>query len=250
MSSPHVSPRPPSPAPAATSCPTHSVAASLSSSSLSPAAAPFFPSGLSKAQQWKDASPSVDTSEDPPSPPARPFYRDVVASRPAPVKKPPPLSQQPRQLASVVGFCSFPCPKDDGGWQRVEGRRARHRRLRQSRPCRRGFPEDLRGKCFNCLSSGHRAATCRRPTCCFRCSEPGHRSSKCPRRLAASRQPRFPTRQQRRVAWRPTPAQRAAPSPQRMAGNHPPLCRASGAPGVGGGRRLLVHVVLRLRPLC
>jgi hypothetical protein len=100
---------------------------------------PFFPSGRSKAQRWEDSSPPTAGSEEPPSPPPRPSYRDVVASRPALVErasspakaKPPPC----RALTSIVGLCfsSLSKAKSDG-WIKVESRRARRRRLLQVRP--------------------------------------------------------------------------------------------------------------------
>jgi hypothetical protein len=139
--------------------------------------------------------------------------------------------QQSRQLASVVGFYSISSPRDDGVWQRVEGRHAHCGRFRQSHPHRRCFPEDLCSKFFNCFSSGHCAAMCHRPTCYFRCSEHGHRSSDSPCRLAVSRQPRLLAR---RVAWHPTPTpdQRTAPSPPDAARQPPPLFAASVVPQV------------------
>jgi hypothetical protein len=40
-------------------------------------------------------------------------------------------------------------------------------------------PADLRGKCFNCFSTAHRAAECRSRSRCFVCRELGHRSYNC-----------------------------------------------------------------------
>jgi hypothetical protein len=148
-------------------------------------AAPFFPSGRSKAQRWEDASPSAASSEGHPSSPQRPSFQDVMIGQPAPVEQGPAQESLPRRLVSVIDHSSLSFPKADGEWHKVVRRRARWRRLRQDRPPRWRFPEDLRGNCFSCFSGNCQAAKCRRPTCCF---EPGHRSCDCPRRLAALRQ--------------------------------------------------------------
>jgi hypothetical protein len=134
----------------------------------------FLPVRPPKAQRWEDSSPSAAGSEGPPSPPPRPSYRDVVASRPILVERgPPPAKTKPsscRVLTSVVGHCSISLLKtNDDGWHKVESRRAHRRRLPRSHAHCQRFSEDLQGKCFNCLSVDHRAASCRRPTCCFRC---------------------------------------------------------------------------------
>ncbi|CAN6299747.1 unnamed protein product [Urochloa humidicola] len=65
---------------------------------------------------------------------------------------------------------------DADGWSKVKGR---HRQCRERvgwalRP-HRPVPTDLRGKCFNCFSLEHRAATCKSMTRCFRCQALGHR---------------------------------------------------------------------------
>jgi hypothetical protein len=59
-----------------------------------------------------------------------------------------------------------------------EGRSASHRPLRH-------IPADLHGKCFNCLSSAHRVATCKLPQRCLRCKGLRHvaRDCKQPRRM-------------------------------------------------------------------
>jgi hypothetical protein len=197
---PHGAPPPSSPTPAATQALAATPAsppAPRTTSTMSPSATPFFPLGRSKAQRWKDSSPSMVGLEGPPSPPLHPSYRDVVASRPVLVERsPPPAKSKPsscRVLTSVVGHCSISLPKTkDDGWHKVENRHARRRRLLESRALRRRFPEDLLGKCSNCLSVNHRVASCRRPTYCFRCFEPGHRSYACPWRLATSRLQRPP----------------------------------------------------------
>jgi hypothetical protein len=161
------------PALAATSPSLSPAPRSTTSSSLSLAVEPFFPSSRSKAQRWEDASLDGRVSPVP-----RPSYKDIVASRSVPLEQ-HPSPPKPRALALVIGCCSISLSKSVGGWQRVDSRRTRCRRLCQPRPARRHFLEDLRGKCFNCLSFGHRAAKCCRPTCCFCCSEPGHRYYEC-----------------------------------------------------------------------
>jgi hypothetical protein len=76
-------------------------------------------------------------------------------------------------------------PSDTEGWIKVEtrwSRRSRHRLAERPRPPlpRRPVPQDLRGRCFNCLATSHRATACRRPSCCLRCRRPGHRVAECP----------------------------------------------------------------------
>jgi hypothetical protein len=90
---------------------------------------------------------------------------------------------------------------DGVGWIRVEGRRARRATAGAPKPLPRPVPVDLRGKCFNCFSSSHRAAACRRPghrslVRCFSCRRPGHRALSCPSR----RSPLSPSRPAR--VWR------------------------------------------------
>jgi hypothetical protein len=187
-------------------------------------AAPFFPSGRSKAQWWEDASPSAASSEGRPSPPQRPSFRDVVIGQPAPVEQGLTRESPPQRLVLVIGHSLLSFPKAGGEWHQVVSRRVRRRRLLQDRPPRRRFPEHLRGKCINCFSGNHRAAGCCRPTCCFRCFEPGHHSCDCPRRLTALRQHRFPPRWHRRVAWCPAaaPPQMTATPPSEADRRPPP----------------------------
>jgi hypothetical protein len=83
------------------------------------------------------------------------------------------------------------------GWIKVEGRRARRATAGTSKPLPRPVPVDLRGKCFNCFSSSHRAAACRSLVRCFSCRRPGHRALSCPSR----RSPLSPSRPAR--VWRP-----------------------------------------------
>ena len=93
-----------------------------------------------------------------PRPPHRPKF--AVVQRPGTVRRPVP---------------------DREGWVRVEPRR---RQLPPSPPSRRSIPEDLRGRCFNCLASSHRAADCRRSVRCFKCWGFGHRAVQCKVRAA------------------------------------------------------------------
>jgi hypothetical protein len=44
---------------------------------------------------------------------------------------------------------------------------------------RRWSRVDLRGRCYNCLSTSHLVASCRRPTRCLRCFSFGHWAAKC-----------------------------------------------------------------------
>lgn len=88
---------------------------------------------------------------------------------------------------------------DTDGWQRYESRRARKQRLRESSRPRRPVPEDLRGRCFNCFSSSHRAAACRAEPRCFKCRrDRASRFSLCgaqedPALCGASQAPRLAT---------------------------------------------------------
>jgi hypothetical protein len=82
--------------------------------------------------------------------------------------------------------------RDVGGWVTVVRRRSN---TLKSLP--RPVPVDLRGRCFNCFSSEHRAAVCRNRVRCFFCRLPGHRVGECPRRRT---DPPFPGRS---LVWRP-----------------------------------------------
>ena len=68
------------------------------------------------------------------------------------------------------------------GWLTMEGRHARQERRWRERPPRWPVPADLRGCCFNCFSSSHRAG-CRSKPRCFTYLNLGHISSACPTRL-------------------------------------------------------------------
>jgi hypothetical protein len=130
--------------------PTSPPSASRTTTTLSPAAAPFFPSGHSKGQRWEDSSPSTAGSEEPPSPLPRPSYRDVLASRPVLVQRVPPPPPRVKNLfppcACVRHWLLLFLPIKD--WSRrpraMGGIRAlpHRQRLLQSRDPRRRCPKD------------------------------------------------------------------------------------------------------------
>jgi hypothetical protein len=83
-----------------------------------------------------------------------------------------------------------PSSVDAGGWQLVESRRSRRRRLfLKQEPRSRRVPVDLVGRCFNCLSPHHFAKDCWERSRCFCCGGLGHLSYKCsvPRRAEPRR---------------------------------------------------------------
>ena len=57
---------------------------------------------------------------------------------------------------------------------------ARTASVNQRTPTR--YPTDLHGKCFNCLSTAHRVATCKLPPCYLRCKRFQHPAWDCKRR--------------------------------------------------------------------
>ncbi|GJN03141.1 hypothetical protein PR202_ga20550 [Eleusine coracana subsp. coracana] len=189
------------PAPAATSI-SSSPKAPRSISSLSPEARPFVPTGRSKSQRW-ERSPSV--SSDGEASPIRPSYHDVVATLAAQDKsrQPPQTAKAPRiVLRSEIDHCTlWRGQPDRDGWQKVVSKRTRRHAAAVARRPLREVPADLRGWCFNCFSSLHRAADYRRHTRCFRCLEAGHRSYNCPRSFVTSRQPR--STKAVKMQWRP-----------------------------------------------
>jgi hypothetical protein len=71
-----------------------------------------------------------------------------------------------RQATQPVPYSSVPPGSARGG------RSASHRPLRH-------IPTDLHGKCFNCLSSAHRVATCKLPQRCLRCKGLRHVARDC-----------------------------------------------------------------------
>uniref|UniRef100_A0ACD5YYA3 Uncharacterized protein n=1 Tax=Avena sativa TaxID=4498 RepID=A0ACD5YYA3_AVESA len=70
----------------------------------------------------------------------------------------------------------------NGGWQVVGGRR-RGRSSERNLPPPSSFKELLfrkaRGRCFKCLSPGHRVATCRNSARCLLCGDIGHKARWC-----------------------------------------------------------------------
>jgi hypothetical protein len=86
------------------------------------------------------------------------------------------------------------------------------------------FPADLHEKCFKCLSSSHKVATCRMSPCCLRCKGFGHLARECKR-------------------WWRVPPSSGAPGgqPWRLAQVHPPAhigtAISGGATPAGRGRR-------------
>jgi hypothetical protein len=131
---------------------------------LSPRRLLPLPSDRSKAQRWVDSSPSPSSSDVPPS--SRASYRDAVLPRP---QAKPELHFPRPAPRSEVGFCSLPqLNADEQGWTLVRHRRSGRCGPHPLCPPRRQVSEDMRGLCFNCLLSSHRAVACRRPTRCFR----------------------------------------------------------------------------------
>ena len=112
---------------------------------------------------------------------------------------------------------------DKDGWQTAVSRRTRKHLRRLDRRHRRTVPVDLRGRCFNCFSSKHRAASCRSVTRCFRCRALGHRAHDCSACRLVSPSTNVPW-----LVWRPT---QTATMPSPTAAAPPP-------PGDdGSGRR-------------
>lgn len=149
----------------------------VSPSSLSPVAAPFRPSGRSKEVRWKDSSPPSSPSE------PRTFKHVVVASLSSAAReppRPPPVEHRPRIVLPSEFIRPLRCPGGDPDrWTEVVSRATLKARSRLHQPPRRPVPVDLRGLCFNCFSSSHRAAACRSRPRCFRCRLIGHRSFAC-----------------------------------------------------------------------
>jgi hypothetical protein len=143
--------------------------------------------GRSKTQRWSDVSSSGGSSRELCS------YKDALISGsrrlPTLIKAPShtttssraPVAVKIKEKEQVGGSLvvqNLPVGshQDELGWQVVE----RRKKTQRVHLPRRGSPVDLRGRCFNCFSSSHLAAVCRRPTRCFRCFEFGHQVSTCP----------------------------------------------------------------------
>jgi hypothetical protein len=168
-------------------------------SSSSAAVVPSLPAGRSKAQRWADSGPLSPACRLGGTFAAKTFCAAVL-SQPA-VRAQPAARARPATSSCVSSAWSVPImrlknyhgdrrlqgtspPSDVEGWIKLETRWSRRRRCLAERPRpplpHRPVPQDLRGRCFNCLAMSHRAAACRRPSCCLRCRRPGHRAADCP----------------------------------------------------------------------
>jgi hypothetical protein len=190
---PPTSPLPaPAQSPAATSCPAAASAAailspaSVSIYSLSPSALPFVSRGRD------DSSPPASLDSPLPVNNLVISFRDVLLSQrpPAPSVRLAVVGtvvsalvepHAPRSLTAAAARTAVPTAFAGQGWQKVESRRSRRKRLKAARP-RRSLPADLADRCFNCLSLSDRAVHCRQSTRCFKCHALGHRSFVCPLR--------------------------------------------------------------------
>ncbi|TKW38529.1 hypothetical protein SEVIR_1G121200v4 [Setaria viridis] len=188
--------------------------------------------GRSKAQRWLDGSPSSTQSGVSPI-----SFKDALLKRASQVTSPASslettsphvvkassLEASPPQImlapaleapsARVVLHPTDPrlrCGPDAEDWWTTESRRTRRTHLRVAQPPRRPVPVDLRGRCFNCFSSEHRAAGCRLAPYCFHCWAIGHRSYVCRRRPSA---PCLESSLELRRVWRPVRSFMATPPP-------------------------------------
>jgi hypothetical protein len=188
-------PHPPRSTPASAQAPAaisaNAVPPTASSPPLSPHAPPFVPRGRSKAERWKDdGSLPTSPSESLSSKSLAASYRDVLLAHCPPAGAPTAAGPVVTTMLDPPAPCSQPPtatqppapsrPKDDG-WQLVESRKSRRRRLKAAR-VKRPVPADLAGRCFNCFSASHFAMQCRQRTRCFKCRALGHRSFACPGR--------------------------------------------------------------------
>jgi hypothetical protein len=110
-------------------------------------------------------------------------FRDVALLPPPGAAQPEPRREPPRPVFKLVArpasSSRAPRPSPDAeGWVEVRSRR----RPRGPPPPRRSIPQDLRGRCFNCMAPSHKAFECRRPVRCFTCRSLGHRAAWCPTR--------------------------------------------------------------------
>lgn len=137
--------------------------------------------GRSKGERWRDANPSSSAGGSS----SAPTFREVLLSGGASSSASPLLAEVKVPPPSKVVLMARPCQvsigegPDASGWQRYESRHARKKRLKESRGPRRRIPEDLKGRCFNCFATSHRAAVCCEGPRCFKCHETGHRASSC-----------------------------------------------------------------------
>jgi hypothetical protein len=110
-------------------------------------------------------------------------FRDVALLPPPGAAQPESRREPPRPVFKLVArpasSSKAPRPSPDAeGWVEVRSRR----RPRGPPPPRRSIPQDLRGRCFNCMAPSHKAFECRRPVRCFTCRSLGHRAAWCPAR--------------------------------------------------------------------
>ncbi|KAG2552370.1 hypothetical protein PVAP13_9KG422200 [Panicum virgatum] len=184
----------PSPA-ATTSLPPTFTPSPAATSALSPSPVPVAvsatptsePTGRNKAQRWSRDTPPTGKSGGHPSP----TFKEVLLEGAAPAAAAAAAASAPSAVSSrpsVVKFVVYPEARrspavvvepDAEGWLPTVSRKARLAAGRLARRPPRPVPVDLRGRCFNCLSPGHRAASCRSSTRCFHCRKTGHRSYVC-----------------------------------------------------------------------
>jgi hypothetical protein len=128
-------PSSPSPTPATTQAPAATQPVDPSPKApLSPVAQPLVPAGRTKSQRWQDSSPDGSSSS-----PARASFWDVLLARPTAAameqkmvsQKSSPRPRPARTSPSIPLRSSW---VTEDGWERVESRRSRRRRLAQARP--------------------------------------------------------------------------------------------------------------------
>ncbi|KAG2617814.1 hypothetical protein PVAP13_3NG258011 [Panicum virgatum] len=198
ISDPAATPLPPTLTPSPVATPTTSPARNT----------PFCePTGRSKAQRWcRDTPPSGKSGGASQLSFKEALLHGIAACTTPPCLTPSSPSDLPRHAGPRIVVrlearrSSIP-GTDADGWVTAVSRKMRLAARRAERRPPRPVPVDLRGKCFNCFSSRHRAAFCKSSTRCFRCRETGHMSYICPDRRAA-----LPATASPRLVWRPVVA--------------------------------------------